>query len=86
MTGCNTLDEGFDTVVEGTSVRMRDDAELKRVADVYVSKYGSDWHFNVHDGAFFGEGGTVLVYRVEPSTVFGFGKGEFSQTRWRFGP
>ena len=85
MTGCNTLDEGFDTVVEGASVRVSDDAELIRVADVYASKYGSDWHFDVHDGAFFGEGGTALVYRVEPSTVFGFGKGEFAQTRWRFG-
>jgi hypothetical protein len=87
MTGCNTFDEGFDTVVEGDTVRVSDDAELERVAEVYVSKYGSDWDFDVHDGAFLGEGGsTVLLYRVEPSTVFGFGKGEFTQTRWRFRP
>ena len=27
----------------------------------------------------------VLVFRVAPSTAFGFGKGQvFSQTRWRF--
>jgi hypothetical protein len=86
MTGCNTFDEGFDTVVEGDSVRVSDDAELKRVSEVYVSKYGSDWHFDVHGGAFFGDGGAALVYRLEPSTVFGFGKGAFTQTRWRFGP
>jgi hypothetical protein len=29
----------------------------------------------------------VLVFRVAPSTVFAFGKGDvYSQTRWRFGP
>jgi Pyridoxamine 5'-phosphate oxidase len=83
-TGCNTLDEGFDTVVEGDAVPVSDDAELERVAAVYVSKYGSDWRFDVRDGALLGEGGAALVYRVEPSTVFGFGKGEFTQTRWRF--
>jgi Pyridoxamine 5'-phosphate oxidase len=86
VTGCNTFDEGFDTVVEGESMNVTDDAELKWVAEMYVSMYGSDWHFDVRDGAFFGEGGAVLVYMVEPSTVFGFGKGEFTQTRWRFGP
>ena len=26
----------------------------------------------------------ALVFQVKPTTVFGFGKGEFSQTRWRF--
>jgi hypothetical protein len=30
--------------------------------------------------------GEALVYEVIPSTAFGFGKGEFSQTRWRFEP
>jgi hypothetical protein len=30
--------------------------------------------------------GKVLVFRVDPATVFGFGKGTpYSQTRWRFG-
>jgi hypothetical protein len=38
MTGCNTLDEGFDAVVEGDAVRVSDDAELARVAEVYESK------------------------------------------------
>ena len=90
-TGCNTLDEGLDLVVEGDAARVTDDAELRRVADAYESKYGSDWRFEVRDGAFFHEeahgGGMAVVYEVAPVTAFGFGKGsEFSQTRWRFAP
>jgi len=75
---------GLDLVVEGDAAKMSDDAKLRRIADAYESKYGSDWHFAVRDGAFYGEGGEALVYEVAPSTAFGFGKGEFSQTRWRF--
>jgi general stress protein 26 len=83
-TGSNRLNEGVDLVVEGDAVRVSDDARLQGIADVYESKYGSDWHFDVHDGAFHGDGGQALVYEVAPVTAFGFGKGEFSQTRWRF--
>jgi nitroimidazol reductase NimA-like FMN-containing flavoprotein (pyridoxamine 5'-phosphate oxidase superfamily) len=84
-TGSNALNEGLDLVVEGDAVRVSDDAKLRRIADVYESKYGKEWHFDVREGAFRHEGGQALVYEVAPSTVFGFGKGEFSQTRWRFG-
>jgi hypothetical protein len=86
-TGCNTFNqEGLDLVVEGDAVQIHDDAKLRRVADAYEAKYGSDWHFDVRDGAFNGQGGNIAqVYEVAPSTVFGFGKGAvFSQTRWRF--
>ena len=87
ITGCNALDEGLDLVVEGEAVPLTDDAELRRIAGLYESKYGSDWRFEVREGAFFHEGGgKALVYEVAPKTAFGFGKGEgrFSQTRWRF--
>ncbi len=92
-TGCNDLDDGLDIVVEGDAVRLGDEAGLRRLAEVYESKYGSDWRFVVRNGAFYhdpeslrGEDpGAALVYEVAPSTAFGFGKGEsFSQTRWRF--
>jgi nitroimidazol reductase NimA-like FMN-containing flavoprotein (pyridoxamine 5'-phosphate oxidase superfamily) len=88
-TGCNALGEGLDVVVEGDAVQVTDDAQLRRIADAYVSKYGSDWRFEVSDGAFVHEGAhegsPVLVFEVAPVTAFGFGKGgEFSQTRWRF--
>ena len=63
-----------------------DDATLLRVAAAYEAKYGSDWHFEVRDGAFHHEGGEALVFGLAPSTAFGFAKGPYSQTRWRFGP
>jgi general stress protein 26 len=86
-TGCNLLGEGLDVAIEGEAVRIDDDAKLMRIADAYETKYGSDWHFDVRDGAFHhGDGGEALVFEIVPVTVFGFGKGEYSQTRWHFGP
>lgn len=87
-TGRNGLDDGLDLVVEGAAETVADEAELGRVADTFESKYGA--RFTAPEGTWFGlgdaiRGGDALVYRVAPTTVFGFGKGEqFSQTRWRF--
>lgn len=85
-TGCNALnEEGVDLVVEGEAVRVIDEALLWRVAERYEAKYGSDWRFAVQDGAFLGDGNVALVYKVVPTTAFGFGRGvTYSQTRWRF--
>ena len=86
-TGCNGLD-GLDLVVEGEVVKVTDGSELASIADTYESKYGA--HFTAPEGTWFGlgdaiRGGDVLVYRVAPTTAFGFGKGQqFSQTRWQF--
>ena len=87
VTGCNLYSEGLDVVVEGEAVRETDDAMLQRLAAAWVAKYGEDWRFDVRDGAFAHTDGVGVahVFRVQASTVFGFGKGEpFSQTRWRF--
>ncbi len=84
MTGCNTLHEGMDLVVEGDAVRVTDDAKLQRLADAWESKYGSEWHFDVRDGAFRHEQGEAWVFEVAPVTAYGFGKGPYSHTRWRF--
>src|SRR5690349_15576895 len=82
ITGCNVL-EGRDVVVEGDAVIVADQAVLNAVAAQYASKY--KWHYDVRDGAFYGEGGRAEVYRVTPSTGYAFGKGDtFSQTRYRF--
>ena len=83
-TGCNTFSEGFDLVVEGDAVQVGDDAALHRLADAYEAKYGSGWRFAVRDGLFHNDGGPAVVYRVAPAAIFGFGKGRFSQTHWRF--
>jgi pyridoxamine 5'-phosphate oxidase-like protein len=84
ITGCNTLHEGLDLVVEGDAVKVSDDAKLRGIAGVYESKYGRDWHFDVRDGAFVHGPGVAIVYEVVPATAYGFGKGEYSHTRWRF--
>jgi general stress protein 26 len=84
-TGCNALQSGLDVMVEGDAVRVSDDARLQRIAGAYESKYGSEWHFDVRDGAFHHpDAGVALVFEVAPSVAFGYGKGNFSQTRWRF--
>jgi hypothetical protein len=91
-TGTNSFAEGFDIVIEGSAVRIKDHDHLQRIADKYLSKYGSVWAFDVRDEGFVasegspGEGDRVpaLVFEVRPVTAFGFGKGPFSQTRWQF--
>jgi hypothetical protein len=86
-TGNNSLD-GLDLVLEGTAEPVADPARLERVADTYESKYGP--HFASPDGTWSGladaiRGAEIPVYRVDPETVFGFGKGGiYSQTRWVF--
>jgi hypothetical protein len=86
-TGSNELD-GLDIVIEGEAATVTDGAELRNVADTYESKYGR--HLTAPEGTWSGLGdairdGTALVYRVAPTTAFGFGKGkQFSQTRWQF--
>ncbi|QKV92614.1 pyridoxamine 5'-phosphate oxidase family protein [Streptomyces sp. NA02950] len=83
-TGANTLHEGLDLVVEGTAAPVREDAVLRRVAAVYVTKYGEEWTFEVRDGSFHHKGGQALVYELAPATAFGFRKGAYGQTSWRF--
>ncbi len=86
-TGANTLDSGFDVVVEGRADRVTDHERLTALAREWEAKYGSDWHFDVEDGSFVqAEAGHAQVVAVRPRTAFGFGKGEpYSQTRYRFG-
>jgi len=84
-TGNNAWAQGLDIVFEGEVVRVADEARLQQIADMYESKYGSDWHFDVKDGAFDGGGGPALVFEVRPSAAFAFAKGPHSQTRFDFG-
>ncbi len=87
-TGRNTFEPGVDVMVEGDAPRVTGAAPLHRVAAALEAKYGSDWHYDVADDAFWFHGdGPVLVFGVTPRRAFGFGRGDddFSQTRWRFG-
>nr|MDT0667661.1 hypothetical protein [Micromonospora sp. DSM 115978] len=60
-----------------------DEARLRQLVEGYEAKYGEAWRFEVHDnGSYTDEGGTAHVFRVTPTTAFGFAKGEYSQSRW----
>jgi hypothetical protein len=83
-TGCNRLHEGLDLVVEGDAERVQDDARLGLLAAAFEAKYGPDWHFEVADGSFHHDGGEAQVFAVAPSTAYGFRKGDYAHTRWRF--
>jgi hypothetical protein len=83
-TGTPALHGGLDVVVEGRVERVTDPDELKALAMAWEDKYGAEWHFDVLDGGFDGGGGLAHVYRIEPATAFAFGKGPYSQTRYRF--
>ncbi len=82
--------KGLDLIVEGKAMKVRDDATLQRVADVYGSKY--NWRVTVHDGAYSADFGAPSagpppyeLYEVRPTKVFGLGTDEpYGATRWRF--
>lgn len=86
-TGCNRLHAGVDLVLEGEAVLVDDEDRLRALATAYVDKYGSDWTFDVRDGAFAHPGGgRAVVFELRPTTAFGFAKAPYGQTRWRFSP
>ena len=85
-TGCNHYGEGLDVVLEGTAARVTDDATLVALAEAWVAKYGEEWRFEPRDGGFHHDAGEAFVFRVAPTTAFGFAKQPFGQTRWRFAP
>jgi nitroimidazol reductase NimA-like FMN-containing flavoprotein (pyridoxamine 5'-phosphate oxidase superfamily) len=80
-TGTNTWAEGLDVIVEGTADQVTDTAQLQRVADAYVAKYGEVWRFTVGDGLFDDdEGGPAAVFRVLTAKVMAFAKEPHAQT------
>lgn len=83
-TGNNEWDTGFDIVVEGSAVRVQNSALLRKIADTFREKYGDAWSFQVLGASFVNRGMKSVVFQLAPETVFGFGKGPFSQTRYRF--
>ena len=79
----------FDLVVEGEAVKVIDDAELRRIADVFAAE---GWESTVRDGALYAEFSAPSagpppwhVYEVTPTTVFALGTAEpYGATRFRF--
>jgi general stress protein 26 len=78
-TGCNSLSDNLDIVVEGEAVLVTDKVRFQQLADMFSAKYEAPFNFSA------GDLDDLLVYKVTPVTAFGFGRGTtFSQTRWRF--
>ena len=85
VTGCNNWDQGLDVSVEGTAVAVTDDDLLRRLAQAWAAKWDGRWQWDGRDGALHHkEGGAALVFRVTPSKVLAFAKGDFSHTRHVF--
>ena len=84
-TGSNAL-QGLDVVLEVQAVLVTDEARLQRLADAYIAKYDDLFVFQVREDALWIEGSEDpgLAYELRPTKGFGFAKGPYSQTRWRF--
>ena len=84
-TGTSALHGGIDVVVEGAVERRTDETELRELAALWKAKL--DWDFTVREGTFGdADGRTALVFALVPTKVLAFGKGPYTQTRFRFGP
>jgi hypothetical protein len=83
-TGPGELHGGPDVVVEGIATRVTGRPRLTELAALWKSKL--DWDFQVGDEGFRDPAGRDgLVYGVSPAKVLCFGKGPYTQTRYRFG-
>lgn len=77
-TGCNHWDRGLDVMVEGDAVRVTDDNVLRRLAEVWATKWDGRFRFQARDGCFHhdqDEGLAVLVFSVTPAKVLAFTRG-----------
>jgi len=85
LTGCARWDEGVDVVAEGEAVEINDEALLTRLAQAWARKWDGQWQYQVKDGRFEHQGGSVLVFAVRPAKILAFAKApQFAQTRHRF--
>ena len=85
--GCNQWNEGLDAVVEGEAVRITDDEMLKRLAQVWTTRWDGPWQFQARDGAYRDEGqeDEALVFAVRLTKVFAHAEGDpFGHTRHQF--
>ncbi len=84
-TGCYRWDGGLDVVVEGDAVRVTDEDVLKRLAEVWATKWDGRWRLEVRDGYFYQGDIPSQVFSVTPVIVYAHAKGDpFGQTRHRF--
>jgi nitroimidazol reductase NimA-like FMN-containing flavoprotein (pyridoxamine 5'-phosphate oxidase superfamily) len=89
-TGCNDWDRGIDVVVEGDATRVTSPDELTRAAEVWTHKWDGRWTYAAgsdcfhHSDGVTVDDGDVYVFKVTPTKVLAFAKGNFSHTRHTF--
>src|SRR6266571_4331587 len=60
----------LDVAVEGEAVQVTDEEMLKRLAEVWATKWDGRWQYEIRNGAFYGEGVTIPVFSVISTRVF----------------
>ncbi len=87
LAGDTGWDGGLDVAVEGIAAPVTDDGLLRRLAELYGSRWDGRWQLDVQDGAVTSTnpGVQVVVFEVTPRTARGHAKGDpFGQTTYRF--
>ncbi|HEX6684531.1 MAG TPA: pyridoxamine 5'-phosphate oxidase family protein [Candidatus Limnocylindrales bacterium] len=92
LTGDTAWDRGLDVAFEGTAAPVTDDAVLRRIAELYGSRWDGRWQLDVgdatvHNGAVAARTPDVqpVVFEVTPGKAYSYAKGDpFSQTTYRF--
>jgi len=84
-TGCNRWDAGLDVVIEGDAVRVTDEDLLKRLAEVWATKWDRRWQLEVRDGGFRHAGFASHAFEITPTRIHAHSKGDpFAHTRHTF--
>jgi general stress protein 26 len=86
LAGDTAWDRGLDVAVEGTAVPVTDDAQLRRLAELYRARWDGRWELDVQNGAGASEKHDyqVVVFEITPSKAYGHAKGDpFGQTNYR---
>lgn len=74
-------------LVEGDAAEVTDSGTLKRLAEVWTTKWDGRWQFAVRNGCFRHPdgGGAAMVFSVTPVKVYAHAKGDpFGATTHRF--
>jgi len=86
LAGETAWDRGLDVAVEGTVVPVTDDAELRRIAELYRRRWDGRWELDIQNGEVAGStpGTRIVMFEVAPSKAYGYAKGDpFSQTTYQ---
>jgi general stress protein 26 len=86
LAGDTAWEGGLDVAVEGTAVPVTDDALLRKLAELYRSRWDGRWQLEVENGAVSSKSvdTELVVFEVTPGKAFGHAKGDpFGQTTYR---